>query len=560
MKVSVVTWNVLADCYAHGGARSTVATEAERGALSAERSPHSWSYRCSLLRHCIANCVADVVCMQEVDHYDDFYRKCFDDNGFKSIYYQRPDRKDGCLIAFRTAKLSLLAVDRVSCNDGIDADSLYEHQKYEKHNVGLTLKLEVNETKQQFLVATCHIHWNPSLPDVKLSQVLYILERLWAFRDGEDLPVVLTGDFNTLPDDPLYRGITQPNSIAALTAAYREVKYGGDLYGPKTRFLCDASLTKLCKWLRVLGVNVALDAWDNGVPASSSKHKNKAKWQWTCAPDNNTAPVADTAIPAGATPSVAPDGEKTPQVHDETANDAQKAPDLSYAARVSSINAFFARAEREKRVILTTSKSLRERASCPRNFYVNPTDLKQGLIDIATHFGLELSRDRFLTVCGKCGDDVEEVTPQDPRLQGKYLPSDRPVYACVNCAQVHIAGTPLTPFIIGCVASKRVASCVSCEGVQPYVVRCAQHMLLLACSRIGGTRKPAVCQRRRWRRPSSCIRWCRRASAGCCSRARWSLPPAPAALAKVTQRRRSRKCGRAPASSRTSGAPRRTRF
>lgn len=72
--------------------------------------------------------------------------------------------------------------------------------------------------------------------------------------------------------------------------------------------------------------------------------------------------------------------------------------------------------------------------------------LEQGLIDICVLFGLDLTRDRFLTVCGKCGDDVEEVNRtigedgecvvHDERLVDKYMPTDRTVFACVNCAQV----------------------------------------------------------------------------------------------------------------------------
>jgi uncharacterized protein with PIN domain len=376
------------------------------------------------------------------------------------MYYQRPTRKDGCAIAFKPDKFELLTVDRVCCDDSIVADSLYEYQKYEKHNVGLSLRLRTRATGKEFVVCTCHVHWNPALPDVKVSQALYLLQRLKLFRDGEETPVIFTGDFNTLREDVVYKGITHPDCITSLAQKLRELRYGGALYGPKTRFLCDASLSKLCKWMRVLGVNVALDAWDNGVPASSQKNKNKSKWQWSCTPeatgkaaegaaqgDTSISPAAlvgnessTSASPAmastedcdGTTPTLPPKPSSTK----EAANN-----DPSYAARVNSINAFFARAEREKRVILTTSKSLRERASCPRNFYVNPQDLEAGLIDICAQFGLELSRDRFLTVCGKCGDEVEEVSREDPRLEHRYLPTDRAVFACVNCAQVCFTST-----------------------------------------------------------------------------------------------------------------------
>jgi uncharacterized protein with PIN domain/endonuclease/exonuclease/phosphatase family metal-dependent hydrolase len=462
MNVTVVTWNVLADCYAHGHARSTSSTT-KNETSHAEQSvnlPTSWNYRKSLIEKCLAECTADIICLQEVDHFPAFYEKCLEKHGYRPMYYQRPTRKDGCAIAFKPDKFELLAVDTVSCDDSVVADSLYEYQKYQKHNVGLSLRLRIRETEKEFVICTCHVHWNPTLPDVKVSQALYLLQRLKLFRDGDDTPVIFTGDFNTLPDDVVYKGITHPDCITALTQKLRELRYGGALYGPKTRFLCDASLSKLCKWLRVLGVNVALDAWDNGVPASSQKNKNKSKWQWSCTPEATSKSTENApSDEASATPSptlAAENGSlNAPPTEDACTGENGGTPspppppkvstagtkeaastDPSYAARVNSINAFFARAEREKRVILTTSKSLRERASCPRNFYVNPQDLEGGLIDICAQFGLELSRDRFLTVCGKCGDEVEEVSREDPRLEHRYLPADRAVFACVNCAQV----------------------------------------------------------------------------------------------------------------------------
>ena len=436
MKLTVATWNVLADCYAHGQRRACAEDDAskKREAPSAT----NWSNRKLLLEHSLKECTADVICLQEVDHFADFYQACLTNLGYRSLYMQRPERKDGCVIAYKTEFLALTSVDRVNMNDAIVADSLYEYQKYQKNNVALSVKLEHIPSGKKFIVCTCHIHWNPCLPEVKSSQVLYLLQRLNAFCDNEDIPVVLTGDFNTLPEDAIYEAIIGPNNMTVLQQRLHQLKYGGDLYGPKTRFLCDASLNKLCKWLRVLGVNVALDAWDNGVPASSSKHKNKAKWQWSSCTattsTNTTTPTNTTTIDALYTQ----EGSTLPTTTETSSEPPQPPAELSYAARVSSINAFFTRAEREKRVILTTSKTLRERASCPRNFYVNPQNLETGLIDICAQFGLALSRDRFLTVCGKCGDEVEEVNRNDPRLQDKYLPSDRTVFACVNCAQVRL--------------------------------------------------------------------------------------------------------------------------
>ena len=56
------------------------------------------------------------------------------------------------------------------------------------------------------------------------------------------------------------------------------------------------------------------------------------------------------------------------------------------------INNFFNRARKERRVILTSSKSLRERSACPPSYFVRPNELERALINIYREFDLELKQ------------------------------------------------------------------------------------------------------------------------------------------------------------------------
>jgi uncharacterized protein with PIN domain len=106
--------------------------------------------------------------------------------------------------------------------------------------------------------------------------------------------------------------------------------------------------------------------------------------------------------------------------------------------RERAISAFFSRARSEARVILTTSRMISERSACPQSRLVSTKsgNFEQVLVEIFSEFGLSLDRDRFLTVCGKCGGPIEEVSDcRDKRLMGRILPVDRPVFVCVSCAQ-----------------------------------------------------------------------------------------------------------------------------
>jgi uncharacterized protein with PIN domain len=66
-------------------------------------------------------------------------------------------------------------------------------------------------------------------------------------------------------------------------------------------------------------------------------------------------------------------------------------------------------------VIVTTSLSMRERALCPPSCLVS-TNTEEALIDICKEYGLNLTQERFLTVCGKCGGEIEACSHTDTRI------------------------------------------------------------------------------------------------------------------------------------------------
>jgi uncharacterized protein with PIN domain len=108
--------------------------------------------------------------------------------------------------------------------------------------------------------------------------------------------------------------------------------------------------------------------------------------------------------------------------------------------RSGRIEAFFQRARSEKRIILTTSKTLRERANCPHSLLIAHGDMKRSLVDLYVEYRLPLNIMNFLTVCIKCGDDICPVAIDDPCMRDKpHVPTDRPLFACVSCFQVRIA-------------------------------------------------------------------------------------------------------------------------
>lgn len=336
MDISVITWNVLADCYVHG-----------QSSAAAEPELMKWTNRFAHICQIINETHTDIYCMQEVDHYPDSFEPFFHSIGYRCVYVGRPRKADGCLIAYRDDLFNLRDSSEILLDDLGYLDPTAEtRNRFVRQNVAAMATFETKISKKPFMIVTCHIHWNPNVPDVKLAQTKYILQRIEAYRAEQSLkmPVLFAGDFNSLPATDIYKLIDCTHHVEADISSYHAFKKNipgdpGYIYGPDTKFLCDASLTRLCKWLRVLGVDVAMDTW-------TSDHSSKKKG----------------------------------------------------SAIRETINAYFERATKERRVILTTSRMLRERAQCPASHFVKTTSSWEiALVDIFKDWGLSLNKEKFLT-------------------------------------------------------------------------------------------------------------------------------------------------------------------
>lgn len=56
---------------------------------------------------------------------------------------------------------------------------------------------------------------------------------------------------------------------------------------------------------------------------------------------------------------------------------------------------------------------------------------------VCKEYGLSIKQDKFLTVCGKCGGEIEECSHSDPRVSKNSAvpPTDRDVFICKQCYQ-----------------------------------------------------------------------------------------------------------------------------
>ncbi|CAK9199439.1 unnamed protein product [Sphagnum troendelagicum] len=226
---TVLSYNVLADLYA----TSDMYSYCPPWALS-------WAYRRQNLLREIVNYRADILCLQEVqsDHFEEFFSPELEKHGYAAVYKKKTAELytgtvyaiDGCATFYRRDRFSLVKKYEVEFNKA--AQSLSEAlvpsatkkaalSRLLKDNVALIVVLEARESGntidgqsasgkrgQLLCVANTHIHANTELKDVKLWQVHTLLKGLEKIAASADIPMLVAGDFNSVP-------MSAPHSLLA---------------------------------------------------------------------------------------------------------------------------------------------------------------------------------------------------------------------------------------------------------------------------------------------------------------------------------------------------------
>ncbi|XP_075003150.1 protein angel homolog 2 isoform X3 [Calonectris borealis] len=170
-----------------------------------------WTYRFPNILQEIKQLDADVLCLQEVqeDHYRTEIKSSLESLGYHCEYKMRTGRKpDGCAICFKTSKFSLISSNPVE---------FFRHDipLLDRDNVGLVLLLQPrfhSKTNAAICIANTHLLYNPRRGDIKLTQLAMLLAEIASVapqKDGTFCPIIICGDFNSVPGSPLYRFIKE---------------------------------------------------------------------------------------------------------------------------------------------------------------------------------------------------------------------------------------------------------------------------------------------------------------------------------------------------------------
>ncbi|XP_044279789.1 protein angel homolog 2 isoform X3 [Varanus komodoensis] len=166
----------------------------------------AWNYRFPNILNDIKELDADILCLQEVqeDQYGIEIKPSLEALGYHCEYKMRTGRKpDGCATCFKSSKFNLLSSNPVE---------FFRRNipLLDRDNVGLVLLLQPQfscKAASTVCVANTHLLYNPRRGDIKLTQLAMLLAEVTnvALReDGRFSPLILCGDFNSVPHSPLY--------------------------------------------------------------------------------------------------------------------------------------------------------------------------------------------------------------------------------------------------------------------------------------------------------------------------------------------------------------------
>jgi CCR4-NOT transcription complex subunit 6 len=176
----------------------------------------AWHYRKKLILRDILQSGSDIIALQEVqaNHYETFFRSELARRGYKGVFKRKTREAsgeesnfvDGCAIFFRSDRYTLRE------NYALELDELARQhtgkrrqlRRLIKGNVGMFIVLEDRSTQRLLCVANVHTYWNPEFADVKLWQTWILCQELEKLVVARSLPLLLCGDFNSMPDSAVY--------------------------------------------------------------------------------------------------------------------------------------------------------------------------------------------------------------------------------------------------------------------------------------------------------------------------------------------------------------------
>lgn len=140
-----------------------------------------------------------------MDTYNEQFNEILHSNGYESIYVKRPRlyHSDGCVLAWKNQHWDMVFLKHIDFNTSPYAQT---NSDFHRDNVGVIGLFQHKATAKRVIVATTHFFWDPNYEHVKYGQASMLLDHINRLSLEEvDAPVIVCGDFNSLPDSNVLR-------------------------------------------------------------------------------------------------------------------------------------------------------------------------------------------------------------------------------------------------------------------------------------------------------------------------------------------------------------------
>ncbi|KAL0581926.1 Glucose-repressible alcohol dehydrogenase transcriptional effector [Marasmius crinis-equi] len=205
-----------------------------------------WEYRRMRIMDEIRRYSCDLVCLQEVDWdiYDEWLREEMEREKYSCFFcpswakkLQR-SRRDGVAVFWRADRFRLLQHHIVEFSSLAEQREDFRSSKdvpnrfLQRGNVGIICLLRSLTTGKPLLLVNTHLYWDPEFCDVKLVQagllgeeIEKVAQRVREEQATSEVPVVLCGDFNSMPNSGVYEFLST-GSVSRQHPDFKRRHYG----------------------------------------------------------------------------------------------------------------------------------------------------------------------------------------------------------------------------------------------------------------------------------------------------------------------------------------------
>ncbi|RZC61146.1 hypothetical protein C5167_022905 [Papaver somniferum] len=170
----------------------------------------NWNRRKKLIRDELNEYAPSIICFQEVDRFSEL-DELMQLDGYKGVYKARTgDAPDGCAIFWKKELFTLMQQDEIVFRmfDMRENVAQFCVLKMNPSNSNDDVDAQLSQTKptRYILVGNIHVLFNPRCGHIKLGQIrLYIEKANTISREWGGIPIVLAGDFNSMPESAIYQ-------------------------------------------------------------------------------------------------------------------------------------------------------------------------------------------------------------------------------------------------------------------------------------------------------------------------------------------------------------------